>query len=101
MVKGHNLQLWCCPQLLYSFKWFIIKAVIAHYLIIQKKMDKLFAKGAIELATGGAGFYSSVFVVPPKCTSSLQTILSLMKFNHFMHIPTFKMPTTKQVWQLM
>ena len=54
-------------------------------------MDALIAKGAIELLTCGAGFYTNVFVVP-KCKDSLRPILSLKQFNHYMHIPTLKMP---------
>ena len=33
-------------------------------LVIQKEVGELLAKGAIEPSLGGAGFYSSVFVVP-------------------------------------
>ena len=40
-----------------------------------------------------------MFVVP-KHTGDLHPILSLKLFNHFMHIPSFKMPTLKNVWQL-
>ena len=40
-----------------------------------------------------------MFVVP-KHTGGLRPILSLKHFNHFMHIPFFKMPTIKNIWQL-
>ena len=40
-----------------------------------------------------------MFVVP-KCTGGLRPILNLKCFNHYMHIPSFKMPTLKHVWQL-
>ena len=59
----------------------------------------MLAKGAIEQSSGGAGFYSSIFVFP-KCTGGLQPILNLKHFNHYMHIPSFKMPTIRHVWQL-
>ena len=36
----------------------------AHYPVIQKEVDELLAKGAIEPSSGGAGFYSSMSVVP-------------------------------------
>ena len=62
-------------------------------------MDELLTKCAIEPSTGDAGFYSNVFVVP-KCTGCLQPILSLKLFNQYMHIPTYKLPTIRQVWQL-
>ena len=53
----------------------------AHHPVIQKEVDELLAKGAIELSSGGAGLYSSVFVVP-KHTGGLQPILNLKCFNH-------------------
>ena len=45
------------------------------------------------------GFYSSIFVVP-KHTGGLYPILNLKHFNHYVHIPSFKMLTLKNVWQL-
>ena len=36
-----------------------------------------------------------------KHTGGLRPILNLKCFNHFMHIPSFKMPTLKTIWQLM
>ena len=49
--------------------------------IIQNEVDKLLSKGAIEPSSGGAGFYSSVFVVP-MCAGGLLAILNLKWFNH-------------------
>ena len=46
-----------------------------------------------------AGFYSSMFAVP-KHTGGLQPILNLKYFNHYVHIPSFKMPMIRHVWQL-
>ena len=82
-----------------DFWHFDVKAAAAHHPVIQKEVDELLAKGAIEPSSGGAGFYSRVFVVP-KCTGSLGPILNLMCFNHYMHIPSCKMPTLKHVWQV-
>ena len=62
-------------------------------------MDELLAKGAIEPSSDGAGFYSSMFVVP-KHTGGLQPILNLKHFNHYIHISSFKIPTIRHVWQL-
>ena len=62
-------------------------------------MNKLLAEGAIEPSSVGVGFYSSTFVVP-KHTGGLQPILNLKHFNCYMHIPSFKMPTMRHVWQL-
>ena len=55
MVKGHHLQFrWHC-LLCHNFKWFIIKAAMAHHPIIQEEVEKMLAKGAIEPSTGSAG----------------------------------------------
>ena len=70
-----------------------------HHPIIQKEVDELLAKGAIAPSSGGAGFYSSMFVVP-KHTGGLQPILNLKHFNCYMHVPCSKMPTIRHVWQL-
>ena len=40
-----------------------------------------------------------MFVVP-KHTGGLHPIFNLKHFNHYMHIPSFKMPTLKNVWHL-
>ena len=68
----------------------------AHHPVIQKEVDELLAKGAIVPSSGDAGFYSSMFVAP-KHTGGLCAILSLKLFNHFINIPSFKMPTLKHV----
>ena len=39
------------------------------------------------------------FVVP-RHKSGWHSILNVTEFNCYMHIPTSKMPTIKQVWQL-
>ena len=99
MVWGHHLQLRSHLPLFCDFWHSNVKAAVAHHLVIQKEVDELLAKGAIEPSSGGAGFYSSVFAVP-KHTGGLHPILNLKCFNCFMHIPSFKMPTLKYVWQL-
>ena len=99
MVWGHHLQLRSHPPLFHDFQHFNVKAAAAHHPVIQKEVDELLAKGAIEPSSGGAGFYSSVFVVP-KQSGGLHPILNLKHFNRYMHIPSFKMPTLKNVWQL-
>ena len=99
MVRGHHLQLRSHPPLFHNFWHFNVKVPAAHHPVIQKEVDELLAKGAIEPSSGGAGFYSSVFVVP-KHTGGLRPILNLKWFNRYMHIPSFKMPTLKTVWQL-
>ena len=99
MVWGHHLQLKSHPPLFHDFWHFNVKAAAAHHPVIQREVDELLAKGAIEPSSGGAGFYSSMFVVP-KHTGGLWLILNLKHFNHYMHIPPFKMPTLKHVQQL-
>ena len=78
---------------------FNVKAATTHHPIIQKEVDDLLAKGVNEPSSGGAGFYSSVFMVP-KCTGGLQPILNLKCFNHYMHVPSLKMPTIRHIRQL-
>ena len=99
MVWGYHLQLRSCPPLFHNFWQFNVKAAAAHHPIIQKEMDELLSQGVIELSSGGAGFYSSMFVVP-MLTGRLQPILNLKLFNHYLHIPSFKMPTIRHVKQL-
>ena len=99
MVQGHHLQLRSHPPLFRDFQHFNVKVAAVHHPVIQKEVDELPAKRAIEPSFCGAGFYSSVFVVP-KCTGGLHPILNLKGFNCFIHIPSFKMPTLKYVWQL-
>ena len=69
MVWGHHLQLRSHPPLFHDFWQFYVKTVAVHHPVIQREVDELLAKGAIE-PSGGAGFYSSMFVVP-KQTGSL------------------------------
>ena len=64
MVRGHHLQLRSCPPLFHNFWQFNVKAAAAHHPIIQKQVDELLSKGVIKPCSGGAGFYSNVFVVP-------------------------------------
>ena len=64
MVQGHHLQLRSHTPLFHNFQQFNVKAAAARHPIIQKEVDELLAKGAIEPSLGGACFYSSVFVVP-------------------------------------
>ena len=64
-------------------------------LLFRRKLMSFLLKGATEPSSGGAGFYSSVFVVP-KHTGGLCPILNLKHFNCFMHIPSFKMLTLKK-----
>ena len=99
MVWGHHLQLRSNPPLFHDFQHFNVKVAAAHHPVIQKEVDELLAKGAIEPSSRGTGFYSSMFVVP-KHTGGLRPILNLKHFNHYMHMPSFKMPTLKHVWQL-
>ena len=64
MVKDHHLQLRSCPPLFCNFKELNTKGAAAHHPIIQKEVDELLVIRAIEPYSGGAGFYSNVFVVP-------------------------------------
>ena len=64
MVWGHHLQLRSHPPLFHDFWHFTVQAVAAHHPVIQREVDELLAKGAIEPSARSAGFYSSMFVVP-------------------------------------
>ena len=70
MVQGHHLQLRSCPPLFHDFWHLNVKVAAAHRPVIQKDVDELLVKGAIEPSSSGAGFYSSMFGVP-KCTGGL------------------------------
>ena len=48
MVLGHHLQLRSHPPLFCDFWHFNVKAAAAHHPVIQKEVDELLAKGAIE-----------------------------------------------------
>ena len=98
MVWGHHLQLQSHPPLFHNLWQFNIKVATTHPFI-QKEVDDLLSEGVIEPSSGGSGFYSSVFLVP-KCTGGLWPILNLKHFNCYMHVPSFKMPTIRHVWQL-
>ena len=69
MVQGYHLQLRSHPPLFCDFWHLNVKVAAAHHPIIQREVDELLARGAIEPSSGGAGFYSSIFVVP-KCTGA-------------------------------
>ena len=99
MVWGHQLQVQSCSPLFHNFQQFNVKVATTHHPIIQKEVDELLAKGATEPSSGGAGLYSGMFVVP-KHTAGLQPILNLKHFNHYMHVPSFKMPTIRHDQQL-
>ena len=62
MVQGHHLQLRSHPALFHDFWHFNVKVAAAHHPVIQKEVNELLAKGAIEPSSGGAGFFSSMFV---------------------------------------
>ena len=64
MVQGHHLQLRSCPPLFHDFWHFNVKMAAAHHPVIQREVDELLAKGAIKPSSNGAGFYSSLFMVP-------------------------------------
>ena len=74
MVQGHHLKLRSHPPLFHNFWQFSVKVTAVHHPITQKEVNELLSNGATEPSSGGAGFYSSVCVVP-KHTSALQPIL--------------------------
>ena len=99
MVWGHHFQLILYPPMFCNFQLFNVMVAATHHPIIQKEMDELLAKEVIEPSSSGAVFHSNVFVVP-KHTGGLWPILNLKQFNHYLHIPSFKMTTMRHVQQL-
>ena len=86
------------PSIILYFQAECIKVAPAHHSIIQKEVYKLLAKGVIEPTTGGAGF-------TPTSLLFLSVQVSYVPYSMLsdlipMHIPTFKMPTIRQVWLL-
>ena len=63
------------------------------------EVDELLTKGAVKPSSGGAGFYSGVFVIP-KHAGGLWPQLNLKQYKFYVGIPSFKMPTIRHVWQL-
>ena len=76
MVQGHHHQLWSCPPLFHNFWQFNVKGATTHHPLIQKEVDELLAKGAIEPSSGSAVFYSSIFVVPRHTLVASSTYLT-------------------------
>ena len=72
---GHHLQLRCYLLLFHNFRWFNIKATLVHHSIIQKEVDELLAKFAMEPSTGGNAFTPNIFV--PKHMDGLHPVLNL------------------------
>ena len=93
MVQGLHLQLRSHPPLLHNFWQFNVKAAAAHHPIIQKEVDELLAKGAIEPSSGGAGFYSSVFVVPKHLLNLLNASIITPWKLHYLWGPLGCMPS--------
>ena len=48
MVQGHHLQLRSHPPLFHNLWQFSVKMAATHHPVVQKKVDELFSKGAIE-----------------------------------------------------
>ena len=69
MVQGHHLQLRPCPPLFCNFWQFNVKVAAAHHPIIQKVVDWLLSKGAIEPSSGGAASF-------PVCLLFLNILVS-------------------------
>ena len=56
-VKGHHLQLRYHHPSSHNFKWLNIKPAMGNHPIIQKEVDELLAKGAIEPLMGVTVLY--------------------------------------------
>ena len=58
----YHLQLRYYPPIFCKIKWPNIKFATSHDPVFQKEVDEVFVEGVIEPLTGGARFYSNVFV---------------------------------------
>ena len=81
---------------LYNFEWFNIKAALAYCPVIQKEIE-LLAKGIVNQLLVVIAF---ILMSLQNILDSLQPIHNLKQFNHYMLIPTFKMPTIRQGQEL-
>ena len=63
---------------------------------LETEVQQLLNKGAIELAPGGPGFYSRLFVVP-KATGGFRPVLDLSILNTFVQKTYFRMETVRSV----
>ena len=70
-----NLQLRSHPPLFHDFWHFNVKAAAAHHPVIQREVDELLSERGLEHSSGGAGFYSTMFVVP-KHTGAFEPYLT-------------------------
>ena len=79
-------------------KQFTIKAAVAHHFII-KEVDELLAKGATESSTDCTAFtLTSLWCL---CVWVVYIpYFHLKQFNCYMQIPSFNIPTVKQVWHI-
>ena len=62
MVKGHHVQLSSSHLLFYNFKWFYIKAAIAHHSVFQKELNELLAKDVIGSLMGFVFFLLKTYL---------------------------------------
>ena len=101
MVWGHHVHLGCTSSLVLQLLAVSMSRQLYHSSSHCSQGGGWPAcwGNAIEPSSGDAGFYSSMFVVP-KHTGGLQPILNLKHFNHYMYVPSFKMPTIRHVQQL-
>ena len=99
MVQGHHLQLRSCPPLFCSFWQFNVKEAAVHHPIIQKRGMSCFLREQLNHPL-------VVMVSIPVCLLFLDILvasgsyLNLKQFNCCWHIPSFKVPTIRHVWQL-
>ena len=99
MVKGHHVQYRAKLLLFCNFSWCNIKTALVHHPVIQKEAWELLEKLVVN-------HQLVVLVSIPMCLWFLSVCVVYIllfiwkKVYCYMHIHSFRMPTIKQVWQL-
>ena len=63
IITGPHLQFRSHTLLFHSFKWFNIDTAKFHHPVMQKEVNGLLSRDAIELSADGAGFQEYAFAV--------------------------------------
>ena len=88
MVLGHHLQLRSHPPLFHKFWQFNVKAAAAHHPVIQKEVDELLSKGAMNhLMVMLVSILACLWFL--RLNMGLCPILNLKQFNCYLDIPSF------------
>ncbi len=97
-IQGYRIPFKSKPPLIRDPHKFAFSLPPSSAKIIDEEVDSLLnTKDAIEIAPRDAGFFSRMFTVPKKGTTELRPVLNVKRLNKFINTPKFRMPTVKQV----